>query len=73
MTKYSNQFRIAHNFKLCDQVWLFTTNIKLQDGITTRKLRPKYCGLFKIFREITPVKFILDISEQMKNRKSHDT
>lgn len=73
MAKYANRKRIPHNFKVGDKVWLSTKNLKLEAGTTTRKLHPKYCGPFRVLKEITPVSYKLDISEPMKAKRIHDT
>ena len=73
MAKYANRKRIPHNFKIGDQVWLSTKNLKLEAGSTTRKLHPKYCGPFRILKQITPVSYKLDTSEPMRAKRIHDT
>ena len=73
MAKYANQKRLPHKFQPGDWVWLSTANLRLEDGSTTRKLHPKFCGPFKILTEITPVTFRLELSEPMKTRGIHNS
>lgn len=73
MSKYANRKRKHYPFSIDDFVWLSTANLKLEDGTSTRKLHPKFCGPFQIVKEITPVSFKLKISNPMRARGIHDT
>ena len=73
MAKYANRKRIDHSFKVGDRVLLPTKNLKLESGSNTRKLHPKYCGPFKILRQISPFKFKIDLSHPLLAKGVHDT
>ena len=72
MAAYANRFRKAHEFKIGDQVWLSTKNLKLEEGSGSRKLNPKFCGPFKIVEKVTDVTFRLELSEPMRAKGIHD-
>ena len=73
MAKYANLKRIDCNFKVGDEVLLPTKNLKLESGNSTRKFHPKYCGIFKIIKQVSPVLFRIGLSQSMLAKSIHDT
>ena len=73
MAKYANIERIDHSFKVCDKVLLSTKNLKLESESKTRKFHPKYCGPFKILKQVSPVSFKIKLSQPMLAKGIHDT
>lgn len=67
MEAYANKKRIARNFKKNRSVWLSTKNRLLYGTNTSRKLQCKYCGPFRILKQIKPVTFKLELS-QIRNK-----
>lgn len=57
--EYANKFRKNHEFKVGNKVWLSAKNLKLEDGSGSRKLKPRFCGPFKIVKRINEVKMRL--------------
>ena len=72
MAEYANKSRIPHKFQVDDLVWLSTKNLSIEDGSGIRKLHPKFCGPFKILKQINDVTFKLELSDPMKARGVHD-
>jgi hypothetical protein len=66
MINHVNKHRSTETpYKVGDRVWLATKYIKLQhEGCN--KLMPRYCGPFKIIKQINPVALRLELPKVMK-------
>ena len=72
MAFQANKKRRPCPIRLGDLVLLSTKNL-LPEGLTgAKKFMPKFCGPFKVIREITPVTFALDLPEPIRERKVHN-
>ena len=67
-TEYANQHRRRLEFNIGDKVLLSTKNIEtsVDRRRPTKKLTPRYIGLFKIVEKTSPLVYKLDLPDMMK-------
>ena len=60
----ANKFRNNLDSKVGDKAWLSTKNLKLEDGSGSRKINPRFCGLFEIVEKISDLTMRLNYLNQ---------
>ena len=69
---YANKKRTPCTMRLNDLVMLSTKNLNLDNASSRNKLKPKYCGPFRITEQINPATFRLALSQPLKSRGVHN-